>query len=408
MIKDLFNQQLTLNWITRILFFVSLSAFLPAMPHYIREIGGNYSETGIVMSAFALGVLLFRPLVGKKIDTVGRKVVLLFGTLIFVAAPIIYMFVKSIHLIIAARVFHGLGLAAFGTASITLITDAAPEEKRGEVLSYTGMVNTIAFAIGPVLGFYAYEKWGSDILFLFLSGLAFLSLITSSFLHETRTHSSVGNNISYLNAIRQRPIIVASVIILLVGIIHGGVMFYIPFYLEGFHVNVGLFFAVYGVAAFVIRLIVGSASDRIGRGPFVAFALILLTLAVFVLSKTDGIVLMFISAILYGFGFGAQQPALTALVADNTTDETRGKIFSFYYGGFDLGISITGLSLGFVAEKFGLRTMFVICGFITSAALVVFGLSIEKGLLNSLRCTFAIPRTPHPHRDLDFTPLREK
>jgi len=93
---------------------------------------------------------------------------------------------------------------------------------------------------------------------------------------------------------------------------------------------------------------------------------------------------------LYGFGFGAQQPVLTALVADSTTEETRGKVFSFYYGGFDLGISITGLLLGFIAEKFGIRSMFIVCSFITFLALVIFSTIIEKNPAQSLRSAFSL------------------
>lgn len=396
MTKKIFNIQLTLNWIARILFFLSLSSFLPAMPHYITEIGGNYSQTGIVMSAFALGVLVFRPLVGRKIDNLGRKIVLILGVLIFSVSPIIYIFIKSVNLLIPVRIFHGLGLAAFGTASITLIMDAAPTESRGEVLSYTGMVNTIAFALGPILGFYVWDNWGFEVLFSLLSGLAILCLFFSAFIKETKTHTSLSVSINYFKAIWQRPIVVSSVVILLIGMVHGGVMFYIPFYLEDMEVNIGLFFTVYGVAAFSIRLLVGTASDRIGRGPFVVFSLILLTISVFILSKTTGIVFMFVAAVLYGFGFGAQQPALTALVADNTTEETRGKIFSFYYGGFDLGISITGLLLGAIAEKFGIRNMFVVCSFITLTALVIFSTIIEQNLLQSLRCAFSLTRATKP------------
>lgn len=401
MTKKLFTPQLTLNWLTRILFFISLSAFLPAMPRYISDIGGNYSQTGIVMSAFAVGVLIFRPLVGRKVDNLGRKIVLIFGILIFVISPVIYMFIKSVNLLIPIRIFHGLGLAAFGTASITLITDAAPLESQGEVLSYTGMVNTIAFASGPILGFWVLDNWGFNILFSFLSGLAILCLIFSLFLNETKTHLPAGSSVKYFKTIWKRKIIVAATVIMLIGLVHGGVMFYIPFYLEDFKVNIGLFFSVYGISAFLIRFVVSKASDQIGRGPIVVFSLILLTVGVFMLSQATGVISMFIAAILYGFGFGAQQPVLTALVADNTTEETRGKVFSFYYGGFDLGISIAGFLLGFIAEKFGIRNMFIVCSFITFLALLIFSTIIESSPLQSLQSTFSVRKAANDPKSIE-------
>jgi len=119
------NKQLLLNWLTRILFFTSLSALLPTFPTYLKDIGGDNSQIGIVMSSFALGVLMFRPMVGKQVDSIGRKIVLLAGVVIFIISPLLYLLIDSIATLIPIRIFHGLGLAAFGTASITLITDAA-------------------------------------------------------------------------------------------------------------------------------------------------------------------------------------------------------------------------------------------------------------------------------------------
>ncbi|MCH9006562.1 MAG: MFS transporter [Calditrichaeota bacterium] len=387
------TKQLLLNWAGRILFFTSLSALLPTMPAYLNEIGGNKSQIGIVMSAFALGVLAFRPLVGKQIDSVGRKAVLIAGTVIFTLAPLFYIYVHSINTLLPIRVFHGLGLAAFGTASITLITDAAPGANRGAVISYTGMVNTIAFAVGPVLGSYVGDKWGYDVLFGLVSGLAFVSLFISLFINETKKAETNSAPVKYWQAIRQRRILVSAAIIFLVGMVQGGVMFYIPLFLkETLTVNIGLFFAVYGTAAFLIRLIIGPMSDKLGRGPLLVFSLCLLTAGVFALSQTTSVLLMFIAAVLYGFGFGSHQPTLTALVADNTTDETRGKIFSFYYGGFDLGISIAGIFLGAIAEHFGIKEMFIVCSGFTIAALLLFLLGMESSPIQSVRHALSLQK----------------
>ncbi|NIV96278.1 MFS transporter [candidate division KSB1 bacterium] len=390
--KKIFTAQLLINWVTRILFFVSLAALLPAMPNYINDIGGTNAQIGIVMSAFALGVLVFRPLVGKKADDLGRRAVLIFGAVIFIISPIIYIFIESVNTLIPVRIFHGLGLAAFGTASITLITDAAPIENRGAVISYTGMINTIAFAFGPVLGYFIWDRWGYNALFGAVSALSGLCLIFSLLVKETKHHTISKNHVNYFQAIKQRRILVAASMILLIGMVHGGVMFYMPVFLKDMDVNIGLFFTVYGIAAFLIRLVIGPASDRLGRGPFLVFSLTLLTAGVFTLSQATGFALMILSAVFYGFGFGSYQPILTALVADNTTEETRGKIFSFYYGGFDLGISVAGLLLGAIAESYGIGNMFIMCVGITLTALVIFSTITEGSVSQSFRCAFTFQK----------------
>ncbi len=392
----LLTPQLTLNWLTRILFFTSLASLLP-ITTYIEAIGGNKSQIGIVMSAFALGVLVFRPLVGRTIDNVGRKLVLIGGAAIFVISPLIYIFTQSVPALLPVRVFHGLGLAAFGTASITLITDAAPPHDRVNVISYTGMVNTIAFAIGPTLGFFLLDKWGYNTLFTFASATSLLCLLASFFLRETRRASHAESRINYRQTISQRKIVIPSIVVLLVGLVHGGVMFYLPLFLKGIAMNKGLFFSVYGLTAFAIRTVVGPVSRKIGRGTVLIISILLLTAGVLVLSQTTTGFLMLLAAVVYGMGFGAHQPTLTSMVADNTTEETRGKVFSFYYGGFDLGISLAGLVLGAIAESYGIKNMFVVCGGLTFVAMLVFLLRLEKNVVRSIRTALAVNEPEYKH-----------
>ncbi len=392
--EGLLTSQLILHWITRILFFTSLSTLLPTFPLYLKNLGGDESQIGLVMSSFAIGVLLFRPLVGKQIDTLGRKIILLLGILIFIVAPITYIFVKSIPMLVALRIFHGLGLAAFGTASITLITDSAPIHKRGEVLSYTSVSNTVAFSGGPILGIFIRDNWGDNILFGFVSVMALACFLTALLLKETKSHKSTQKSIGYFQIIMQRRILVAFMIILLISLAHGGVIFFLPIFLnETININIGLFFAIYGTAALVIRFITGRLSDLVGRGLIMVCSLICITSGLYLLSQPTSIGLISIAAVLYGIGFGAHQPTLSALVADNTTEETRGKIFSFYFGGFDLGISIAGFFLGAIAEAYGIKNMIILCSGLSVAALMVFIFLAESDLANSIRCAFSVQKT---------------
>lgn len=393
MIRNILTRQLVLNWLTRLFFFGSLSALLPTLPLYLVDLGGNESQVGIVMSAFAVGVFVFRPLVGKQIDSVGRKIVLIVGVLIFIVSPLFYIFIKSIPLLIPVRVFHGLGLAAFGTASITLITDAAPLKQRGEVISHTGVINTLAFAGGPILGTFIREQWGDTVLFAAVSIMSFSCFLISLFLREVRQHETTDPKPSYFQAVWKRRIIVATAMVLLAALTHGGVMIFLPIFLKGrIDVNIGLFFTIYGTAALLIRLITGRVSDRVGRGPVILFSLLSFATGVYFLSQVNNFGQMFLAAVFYGIGFGSYQPTLATLVADNTSERTRGQIFSFYYGGFDLGISIAGIFLGAYAEMYGLQNMIFLCGGIILSALLIFVTLIERDLTTSLRCAFSIQK----------------
>lgn len=53
------------------LLFLSHSIILPILPLYLSDLGATMTEIGWVIGAFAFGVFLCRPLVGRVIDSRG-------------------------------------------------------------------------------------------------------------------------------------------------------------------------------------------------------------------------------------------------------------------------------------------------------------------------------------------------
>jgi MFS family permease len=56
-----------------LLFWSSIASLLPGTPLYVEYIGGTKQEIGIVMGSFAIGLLLFRPSLGKMADNTKWK-----------------------------------------------------------------------------------------------------------------------------------------------------------------------------------------------------------------------------------------------------------------------------------------------------------------------------------------------
>jgi MFS family permease len=91
-----------------LLFWCSLASLLPTLPLYIKSVGATDSQLGWVMGAFAIGLLLFRPALGKLADQRGRKIVILIGLVVAAIAPLGYLFTQSVMLLFAIRVFHDI------------------------------------------------------------------------------------------------------------------------------------------------------------------------------------------------------------------------------------------------------------------------------------------------------------
>ncbi|MBD2255529.1 MFS transporter [Nostoc parmelioides] len=378
-----------------LLFWSSTATFLPTLPLYIEDVGGSKQEIGIVMGGFAIGLLVFRPMLGRLADKNGRKLLLLIGTIVATTAPFGYLAFKSIPLLMLVRVFHGVSIAAFTTGYSALIADLAPIAIRGEIISYMSLTAPIGLAIGPALGGYLQASMGYPILFLIASELAFVGLlgaiqVSNPPVPQGRQGTEKDSNFwQLLSSPRVR---VPTLVMLLIGIAIGAVHIFLPLFIKstGVEFNAGLFFTIAAIGSFSVRVFAGKASDRFGRGLFITFGIMAYMLSSFLLWQANSAVSFAIAAIAEGCGGGTMISMITTMMADRSLPQERGRIFSICIAGLDLGIAIAAPILGFIAEATGYRSMFAYTTAITFLALLIFLTRSSKNLTNSLR--FALGR----------------
>jgi len=349
------------------------------------------------MGSFAIGLLLFRPMLGRLADERSRKLVLLIGTIVAAIAPFGYLAFTSIPLLILVRIFHGISIAAFSTGYSALVADLAPAESRGEIFSYMSLTVPIGLAIGPALGGYLQATTGYSLLFLLSAGLAFVALlgvvqITNPPM-QTRERTQ-DNNSKFWQILSSPRVRVPAVVMLLVGLTVGAVHTFVSLFIKSTEIdlNAGLFFTAAAISSFIIRLFAGQASDRLGRGLFITFGIFCYSLSSLLLWFANSAIAFLVAAIIEGFGGGTLISMITTMMADRSHPEERGRIFAICIAGFDLGIAIAAPLLGSIADQVGYRNMFGYGAVLTFLALIIFLTQSSKDLPNSLR--FALGRAP--------------
>lgn len=353
-------------------FFLSLSMLLPTLPLYLRDLGSDPVEVGIVVGVFSFGVLVVRPVVGKAVDTRGRRPVLLLGSLVAAAVAPLYL-ATGVLALVAVRVVHGAGLSAFTSASTTLVTDLSPPERRTEFLGYLSTSSILAFAFGPVIGVELVERFGYGVLFAAIGGTALASGAAGAALRCPPPEPPKDGPPDYRSAILRREIVLPTVTLLLVTLAHGGAFTFLPIHLEHrLAFNLGAFFLVYSGASLVVRLAAGRISRRWGDGPMIWGGLAVYAAGLAMLPFVHGWGTMSAAAVLFGVGFGAYQPAVYGLVANAASDETRGMVFSVFLGAFDLGMSLGGLVSGPVVAWIGVPALLGALAIVPLAAAAVF------------------------------------
>lgn len=397
------KKNLAILGISGLLFWISLTSLLPTLPTYIADIGGSNHQIGLVMGSFAIGLLLFRAQLGKLSDQRSRKLVILIGAFVVGTAPLGYLFVNSIPLLIAFRAFHGISIAAFTTGYSALVVDLSPPEKRGELIGYMSLVVPIGLALGPALGGYLQEGMGYEVLFIVSAAAGYLGLLFASQITEVREENSnsseqKGSEEGFWQMLSSPRIRTPAMVLFIVGLVFGTLTTFLPLYVRELEINFnpGLYYTTSALASFAMRIFVGRASDYYGRGVFITMSLTLYTVAMSLLATANTPAEFLIAAIAQGAGGGTLIPMMIALMSDRSVTEERGRIYALSIGGFDLGIALAGPGLGSLADVLGYRGLFTLGVSLAAIALIIFLTRSSKNLAHSLR--FAIGREKDVYR----------
>lgn len=390
------SKNLAVIAIAGLLFWTSLTTLLPTLPAYITDIGGSKHEVGLVMGSFAIGLLLCRAQLGQLSDQRGRKLVVMIGTFVVGTAPLGYLLVDSIPLLIAFRAFHGISIAAFTTGYSTLVVDCSPPEKRGELIGYMSLVVPVGLALGPALGGYLQASLGYEVLFMASAAAGYLGLLFASQVKEVKGQNTAEEEAEQPEAdsgqqfwqiLLSPRIRTPATVLFVVGLVFGTLTTFLPLYVRelGMTFNPGLYYTTSAIASFIMRLVIGRASDQYGRGVFITMSLTLYTVAMSLLATANTPQEFLIAAIAQGAGGGTLIPMMIALMSDRSVTSERGRIYSLSIGGFDLGIALAGPGLGSLAEVLGYRGLFQMGVTLAALALIIFVTRSSKSISHSLR-----------------------
>lgn len=383
-----------------LLFWASLASLLPTLPLYVKSIGAPDDQLGMVMGAFAIGLLLFRPQAGQTADQQGRKIVLLIGISAATLAPVCHLLTQSIPVLMLIRAFHGLSIAAFTTAYSSLVVDLAPPENRGELIGYMSLVNPIGMALGPALGGYLQELTTYAPVFVMSSILGLMSMTCAMFVKAPPVMYAPQDGKEkdqFWQLLISDRIRVPTITMLLVGIAFGAIATFVPLYIKdsGVGLNPGLFYTAAAITSFLTRFVAGKASDRYGRGRFITAGLLGYAISMLVLWQATDANQFLLAGAIEGFGGGTFLPIMIALVADRCQPFERGRIFGLFVGGFDLGIALAGPILGLVSNIVGYRSLYLVAACVAFAGLIVFMTLSSKSVADSFRFALGYGKDPY-------------
>ncbi len=122
-----------------------------ALPTIVGDLGG-LNHISWVVTAYLLAQTAVTPIYGKLGDLYGRKIVLQFALVVFLAGSALCGAAQSMTELIVFRALQGLGGGGLMVGTMAAIGDVVTPRERGRYQGYFGAVFGLASVIGPLLG----------------------------------------------------------------------------------------------------------------------------------------------------------------------------------------------------------------------------------------------------------------
>jgi len=254
---------------------LSIDMYLPALPVISAQFGVPAGSAQMTLSTYILGFALGQLFYGPMADSLGRKPVILGGTLVFAVAAVACALAQTIDHLIIMRFFHGLAAAAASVVINALMRDIYPKEECSRLMSFVMLVTTIAPLVAPMAGGAVLVWFSWHMIFWILALAALLaSAMIFFFIDETlpverrqkfHIRTTIGNFASLFRHKRVLSYMLAS------GFSFAGMFSFLsagPFvYIELNHVSpqhFGYYFALNIVFLFIMTIINSRFVRRVG------------------------------------------------------------------------------------------------------------------------------------------------
>ena len=338
----------------------SHSTVIPLFPGFAQGIGASLSVLGSYDSVSAVFMFLLAIPLGRLSDRLGRKRMIIPGTVLFILVPLSYILASSPLHLYPIRVGLGLGLGlVFGNGFLLMSEMAEPGFRNTAQGIYMASMG-LGFTLGPLIGGFTAKLYGADTSFVISSALGVAGLLVLSLVRERRRVAAGPER----KAPRLRDLLADA------RILASGVANYVNSLM---YIAVTLFFPVYGVnigfdeaevgigltsrglASTLVRLPVGALTRHVRALNLMLLGLAFSAATVYGVSGATTLVLVTVLMGLQGVAYGIYLTSGNVYVAEEAPEELRGTAMAVYSMFGSVSGMVNPLLLGVIAESFGGR-----------------------------------------------------
>jgi MFS family permease len=348
-------------------FFVASGLFLPSTPRYTAgPLGGDDFAVGLVVGSFSLSSIVLRPFAGRWADRRGRRIMLIIGAALQIAAAAGHLAATTVPLMIVMRLLLGAAEAVYFVAAMAAATDLAPEHRRGEAISLMSTSLYLGVAIGPVLSEVLYGTAGFGAIWIAAALISVLAVGLSWLAPETLPPES--RRTTDQGPFLHRRGIVPGLLVLCGAWGMGAYFAFLPLLSDELGLGgAGGYLALFALVVIGLRIVGARWPDQFGAARLSGTALVLSASGMLIAGVFPTEIGLWVATAVFGGGVAFTFPAIVAMSVQGVPSDERGAVVGTTGVFLDVAFGLSPAILGLLAAGSGYASTFLVSSVVAAA-----------------------------------------
>lgn len=326
--------------------------------------------------------MILRPVAGNLTDRISKYRLTFFGGSICFIGTLGYVFAPNPQLLLLFRFINGIGFVFCTVCMATWIAFLVPRDHVGEAMGYYGLLNASSMVLAPALAINLYQVIGYRPMLGVSAAAVLLMVILIQFVGNPaqpkyRPQENKGRH--HFKIIQKDTLAVASIMSLL-SISYFATQADIVMYVAQRHLNVavGMYFFIYAVVLFAIRIALKNFFDTVRFGVWFAICAVASVVYIVFLAIMNSDWQMAVAAGCMALGYGIMFSICQSTSLMLAPMAEQGLANSTFYLGLDIGMSLGPIIGGLIDNYLPLTWFYPVMLVILPIVLVIYLFNRQK------------------------------
>lgn len=329
---------------------VLYGTMVPLIPESAKLAGASSWQVGVFWAIYPLTYLLTGLPFGMLSDRMGRKAVLVTGSVGLALSTLAFAAAESSAWLLGSRLIQAVAAAMIWTAGLAYVADLSPVERRGEYFGRVLASMGFGFIIGPLWGG-VFSRWGGRALPYYTCAIMAMAAGLGLLMHPEQPPLHPTRHSGRPRLPLRHPQFVTSCATIVGGFAGIGMLEpLLPLHWSArWHLTpteIGSLYALLTVGYVLFQPVFGRLSDRWGRVPLIIGGAVATALCCLVIAQTSSVTGTGVVVGLLGISFGLMITPTLPLLIDVVDQQSVGQgAYGVAFGVFNVAYA-TGIAVG--------------------------------------------------------------